>query len=261
VLAGTGQDLARRASVVADFIRFSIVLTEIAFVPTRMSQKRIAECRLTNDCQIRFDYTWRVIKFVSLRTSYAQTRPPAFSIEPSSGFVEAGATTVFKVKFEPLEVDDFTAQLACDIPFLSSAEPPVISVTGLSRRPLCHFNVEVSDYLSAGRRHPDCTCKLPDDIKVIELFSKGIGVKTSKRFELVNPTGSAYEVGWKFIGDGPTPFTCETPHGLISSGKRSFVLFAFTPVSVKTIESFWEFQIPEHSLRVPFLFVGRIMPQ
>jgi hydrocephalus-inducing protein len=181
-------------------------------------------------------------------------------VEPAAGYIEAGATTLFKVKFTPLEVDDFTAQLWCDIPYLTG-EPPVIHLTALSRRPLCHFNVDLSDYISAGRRHPDYTYKVPDDIKVIELFSRGLGVRTLKRFELINPTARPYEVQWKYIGEGKSPIFCETQHGLLSSGKRSFAVFGYIPVSVKTVESLWEFQIPEQSMSVQFLFVGRIMPQ
>jgi hydrocephalus-inducing protein len=259
VIAGRNKELPMRATVVADYIRFSIDLTEIAFASTMMYQTRMAECRLTSNSQIRFDYNWRVSKFLSLRTNYAQTRPPPFSIDPVSGYIEAGATTIFKVNFTPLEVDDFTAQLCCDIPFLSQSDPPVISLSGLSRRPMCHFNVELSDYLVAGRRHPDYTYPLPSDIKVIELFAKSVGHKTLKRFDLINPTASPYEVRWKYIGEGPTPIYCETPNGLISGGKRSIIIFGYLPVSVKAIESLWEFQIPEQSIRVQFLFVGRIM--
>jgi hydrocephalus-inducing protein len=222
---------------------------------------RVAECRLTNASQIRFDYSWRIAKFVSLRTNYAQVRVPPFAVEPVSGYIESGATTTFKVNFTPLEVDDFTAELRCDIPFLSQSDPPVVGLSGLSRRPLCHFNVELSDYLSAGRRHPDYTSPLNLDMKVIELFAKGVGYKTLKRFELINPTASPYEVNWRYIGEGPTPIFCETPDGLISSGKRSMVIFGYLPVSVKTVESLWEFQMPEQSVRVQFLFVGRIMVQ
>jgi hydrocephalus-inducing protein len=261
VLTGRNRELPMKMSVVADNIRFSLDLPEIAFAPTMMYQTRVAECKVTNQSAIRFDYTWRVVKFAGLRTNYAQIRPPPFTVEPLSGFIEPAAATVFKVKFTPLEVDDFTAVLACDIPFLSQSEPPTLQVTGLSRRPLCHFNVESSDYISAGRRHPEYTYKLPDDIKVIELFARGIGAKSLKRFELINPTSTPYEIIWRYLGEGTTPITCETPHGLISSGKRSTVAFQYIPVSVKTIESLWEFQIPEHSVRVQFLFVGRIMIQ
>ena len=131
-------------------------------------------------------------------------------------------------------------------------------MSAFSRRPFCHFNVDTSDYLT--RRHPDYTVKLPSDIKVIELNSKGVGVSITKKIELINPTSSPYEAVWQYIGEGPTPFECGNPKGLISSGKKAWVTFTFTPVSVKTIESNWEFLIPEHNLRVPFLFVGRIVP-
>jgi hydrocephalus-inducing protein len=200
-----------------------------------------------------------VAKFVPLRSDYARHYPPPFAIEPVSGIIEPGQTTTFKVMFIPLEVDDFTGNLVCDIPYLSQMEPPTIEVFGLSRRPLCHFSVALSDYLTAGRRHPDYTMKLPDDVKVIELFSKGIGQKTLKKFELINPTSSPYEMNWQYMGQEETPVFCETPNGLISSGRRSPVLFSYVPVSVKTVESVWEFQIPEMGIRVPILFVGRIM--
>jgi hydrocephalus-inducing protein len=214
---------------------------------------------MTNNSQIRFDYTWRVSKYTSLRTDYSQWRQSPFSIEPVSGYIEAGATTVFKVKFTPEEVDDFTGILSCDIPYLTQMEPPSISLSALSRRPLCHFNVQMSDYLTSGRRHPDYSDPLPLDTKVIEFSSKAVGQKTLKRFELINPTASAYEILWKYVGEGATAINCETPNGLISSGKRALQTFSYLPVSVKTVESLWEFQIPEHSVRIQFLLVGRIM--
>jgi hypothetical protein len=36
--------------------------------------------------------------------------------------------------------------------------------------------------------------------------------------------------------------------------------FSFTPVSVKTLESLWRFQVPEYEIQVYMLIVGRIMP-
>ncbi|OHT07947.1 hypothetical protein TRFO_05070 [Tritrichomonas foetus] len=258
IIPGKGKELPMKVTVVADVIKYSIDTTEIAFSPTMMYQSRTSEVKLTNCCQIRFEYNWHVTKFVSLRTNYSMSRPAPFFVMPSSGFVEPGQTKIIKVCFHPEEVDDFTAQLRCDIPFLTQMEPPIIDVSGLSRRPLCHFNVEQSDYLT--RRHPDYTNKLPEGIHVIEMFSKGINQKTIKKFELINPTSAPYEMEWIYVGEGKSPIYCETPNGLISSGKRSSVSFAYNPVSLKTIESQWEFQIPEHNVRVSFLFVGRIMP-
>jgi hypothetical protein len=46
----------------------------------------------------------------------------------------------------------------------------------------------MSDYLAAGRRHPDYLYHLPDDIRVVEFFSSGIGKKSAKKFEIINTT-------------------------------------------------------------------------
>jgi hydrocephalus-inducing protein len=260
VLPVKTKDLVLKISAISDFIRYSIDTTDIAFSPTMMYEKRIVTARMTNTCQIRFDYTWRVDDFKSLRTNYADVREPAFSISPSSGYIEAGQSTVFYIAFEPQEVDDFVATLKCDIPYISQMRPPSIEVSGFSRRPLCHFNVVLSDYISAGRRHPDYTDPLPDDIRVIELFSNGTGSVAKKRFEVINPTSSSYEIEWTPISSGKSPITCDTPSALLSSGKRYTVSFSYLPTSVKTVEARWLFQIPEHQVGVKFLFVGRILP-
>jgi hydrocephalus-inducing protein len=260
VLQGKGKEIPLKVTTVADVIKYHLDIDEIAFSPTMMYERRVSECKVTNTSQIRFEYHWRVAKFVSLRSAYAKNHPPPFAIEPGSGIIEPGQATVFRVIFAPLEVDDFVGTMQCDIPYLIQMEPPTIAVTGLSRRPLCHFNVVLADYLSAGRRHPDFTSKLPDDVKVIEMFSKGIGQKSMKKFELINPTATPYEMAWQYTGqDSTTPIFCETASGLISSGRRCPIIFGFLPVSVKTIESLWEFQIPEQGVRVSFLFVGKII--
>ena len=254
------KDLVLKISAISDFIKYSIDTTEIAFSPTMMYEKRIVAARMVNTSQIRFDYNWRVENFRSLRTNYAETREPAFSISPSSGYIEAGQSTTFYIAFEPQEVDDFTAFLRCEIPFLSQMPAPTIYVSGFSRRPLCHFNVVLSDYISAGRRHPDYTDPLPEGIRVIELFSNGIGKVAKKRFEVINPTSSSYEINWKPASNAKSSITCDSPAALVSSGKRYSVSFSYLPTSVKTVESQWIFQIPEHQVSVPFLFVGRILP-
>jgi hydrocephalus-inducing protein len=180
---------------------------------------------------------------------------------PSSGFIEAGQSTVFRVQFSPEEVDDFKAVLLCDIPYLSQLPPLRINVSGFSRRPLCHFNAQLSDYISGGRRHPDYTFPLPADIKVIEIFATAVGMRTQKRFEILNPTGNAYEIEWTVLHDTSNgQVTCETANAFVSSGRKHMATFSYIPASVKTVETYFEFQIPEHHVRVPLLVVGRIIP-
>lgn len=255
------KDLALKVNAISDYIRYQIDTSEISFLPTMMYQTRVSTLKVTNPSAIRFEYSWIVCHFLSLRTPYAATRKPPFSVMPSTGVIESGQSVIFKVKFSPEEVDDFSAELRMEIPFLTAMEPPVVTVSAFSRRPLCHFNVEMSDYLSAGRRHPDYTDPLPADIKVIEIFAPTVGAKRYKRFEIINPTASPYEVKW-ILRSNPEncPIDCDTPSAFISSGKRFSASFSYTPNSVKTVEVLWEFQIPEHDVSIPFLTVGRIMP-
>jgi hydrocephalus-inducing protein len=251
------KDIALKAFIVSDQIRCTIDQAQIAFAPTMMFQSRTAEFRVTNTCQIRLEYQWIVTRFEAARSAYAASWPCPFSIEPQSGVIEAGQATIFRAIFAPMEVDDFVASFGCHVLYMSQGEPPAISMSGLSRRPLCHFNVALSDYLS--RRHPDFNYPLPEGTRAIELFSRAIRVKTPKKLEIVNPTASPYEAQWSLILDNSDgAITCEHPVGLVSSGKHYFVSFNFTPTSARLVESLWEFTVPAHGLKVAFLFIGRL---
>ena len=77
--------------------------------------------------------------------------------------------------------------LPSSIPHLDgSLSPLVVTVTGTSLMPYCHFELEESDYLTSGRRAVETRplqagvpTPAPRDIstKVIEFNSCGIGVK------------------------------------------------------------------------------------
>jgi hydrocephalus-inducing protein len=225
-----------------------------------MFESRAVEVKLSNISQIKFDYVWHQAKLTSLQQGDSTSQKSPFDIAPRSGSIEAGQVGVFRVRFSPEDVDDYAAHLICEIPHFDG-DAPDIFVSGLSRRPICHFNVEMSDYLSAGRRHPDYVYPLPQDVRVFEIFSSGIGQHSTKKFEIINPTAQPYEVFWEAdAGHGSPVIKCEYPRMLISSGKRAIALFSFAPVSVKTVESLWVFAIPEHDVKVTFLVVGRIMP-
>ena len=261
VLPEKPKDFILKVFAVSDFIKFQTTENEIEFPPTMMFEKRIISFKIANTSQIRFEYSWVTTEFTALRTAYQLYHPCPFSIEPQSGCIEAGQTTKFSAIFMPEEVDDFMAKMKCDIPFLHKVTPPEISLTGRSRRPICHFNIKMSDYLSAGRRHPNYTDQLPDGVKVIEMFARKIGEKTTSTFEIINTTETPYEVMWTRVGDrGDESVTCNTPRVFISSGKRHVASFSFEPTSVKTIESLWHFSVPEHEINIYLLIVGRIMP-
>ena len=253
------KDLIFRVSAISDVIKYTIDTKEIEFAPTMMYQTRLCEVRLSNISSIRLEYSWELEKFSALRTEYASVRKPCFTISPSQGTIDGGSTTVFKVRFKPEEVDDFTAEFVCKIPFLAQMQPPTLSLSGISRRPLCHFDVEPSDYLT--RRHPAYSdIPLPEGVLVIEIFSRKVGSQSIKKFDIVNPTSSPYEVQWSRVDDS-TRINALNPSALISSGKRYSFSFSYSPASVKTIESLWTFSIPVHNIVKHILFVGRIVPE
>ena len=193
-------------------------------------------------------------KFESLRTDYASTRPCPFIIEPSSGFIEPGSQKTFKATFEPMEVDDFVATFKCAIPYCNN-EPPRITFTALSRRPLCHFNVPLSDYLNR-RKFTD---PLPEGVKVIEVFAKSVKSRSLAKVEVINPTSKLYEAKWTTVNDNSDgSIVCDNVTAIVSSGKKYFFPFSYCPKSAKTVECLFLFEIPAHDIKVYFLIVGRI---
>jgi hydrocephalus-inducing protein len=261
VIPGKMKEVIVRCNTIADFIHYSLSTTEVAFSPTMMYETRVVEVKMSNTSQIRFNYRWFTIKLMSIQMGDSKFQACPFVIEPQSGSIEPGTTTILRVIFSPMDVDDYNAHFSCEIPFLGDEPPPDIFVSGISRRPLCHFNIATSDYLSAGRRHPDYVYPVPDDVRVIELFSSGIGHRSIKKFEIINATSQPYEIFWtRDLQHSNSVITCGYPRMLISSGKRAGAMFAFLPVSVKTVESIWIFTIPEHEVTITFMVVGRIMP-
>ena len=243
---------------IADFIKYSVDTQDIAFAPTMMYQIRYAEVNVTNVCQIRLEYEWTLEHLDSLRTNYTMTRPCPFAIEPSTGIIEPGESTLFRVSFSPLEVDDFTATYKFNVPYYVG-QSHTLSISAISKRPVCHFNVVTSDYLT--RRHPDYVdFPLPEDIKVIEILAKEIKTKVFKKIEIINPTSFPYESFWTKVRDNSNgAIQCEIDNAIISSGRRYFFNFSYFPKNTKTVESLYLFEIPEHKVQANFLIVGRIV--
>lgn len=145
--------------------------------------------------------------------------------------------------------------------FLVNLEPPTILVSAYSKRPLCHIQTDGSDYLTAKRRPPDYKYPIPEDIRVIEIFSKRVNVSVTKKFEVINPTSNSYEIAWIENPEYNSPcIQCDNLNVTISGGKRMLMSFTYTPSSLRPIEAIWEFDILSHNIRIPILFVGRVMP-
>jgi hydrocephalus-inducing protein len=140
---------------------------------------------------------------------------------------------------------------------MNSLELPLVKLSGLSRRPLCHFNIPMSEYLT--KRHPEFSYRLPEGTRAVELYANELREKTTKRIEMINPTSKAYEGRWAVVSDNSEgSIVCDNPTVVVSSGKRYVFMFSFCPVSPKIVESLWEFTVGDQELKVHFLFVGRL---
>lgn len=133
---------------------------------------------------------------------------PPFSVEPDVGFISPGASQTFHIRFSPLEMAEFKASLICrsdsqrgnyllimtfcsvlnflflicSIANLKDQQSPVITVSGRSLLPYCHFHLKDSDYLTGNRRNPEPHSPLTVDpnTRVIEFTSLGIGTSVRR---------------------------------------------------------------------------------
>jgi len=129
----------------------------------------------------------------------------------------------------------------------------------VAERPVIHFELPPSNYRE--RKEKDMT-PIDSKFKIIEFDSLGTNIKNTKRFMAVNPTSEGYEFEWQELPDESRHykplFKCITPKGLILSGKKSEMVFEYTPDQVGEHESRWLFKIPEMNIVQHFLIVGRV---
>eukprot|EP00727_Mastigamoeba_balamuthi_P008832 m51a1_g4571 putative hydrocephalus-inducing protein homolog (4443) ;mRNA; f:139753-155829 len=241
---------------------------EVLFRPTLMYQARTYAFALKNPSAIRFEYSWR---FEPAMGSEGEALQCPFSVTPQRGALDAGQDTQVTLRFAPLDAASYDWVLCCEVPHMTCAQPKV-AVRGTSQRPLCHIELEESDYLRAGRRNPELKGPggrlgpLDPETRVIEMLSVGLKVRNLKRFHVVNPTDVDYEFTWEPACEtqgsvpsvGDAAFRCLTRRGLVRAGKKYEVAFEFFPEVPELCESFWTFRIAAHGVSIPFLLVGRV---
>ncbi|KAG5176524.1 hypothetical protein JKP88DRAFT_136887, partial [Tribonema minus] len=95
----------------------------VTFRPTAMFQACTHEFTVRNPAMTRLDYAWLLS---NMRTGGggggggALLAPPPcpFHVEPASGAIAPGAEQVFKLRFAPVEVDDYAYRLSAAMPAL-----------------------------------------------------------------------------------------------------------------------------------------------
>ena len=124
----------------------------------------------------------------------------------------------------------------------------VLLVRGHSERPVCHFELESSTYLQ--RRPADMLGPsgqlgaLDPNVHVVEMVSLGTQVRNTKRFYVINPQNVSYDFTFEPEGVPNSAFRCQSSGGIMLSGKRSEMVFEFTPDTVGLSEAFYRFKLP-----------------
>nr|XP_031837905.1 hydrocephalus-inducing protein-like [Nomia melanderi] len=193
-----------------------------------------------------------------------------FAIHPEEGSVPPRGSVECTLKFSPVDVFYYKAYLTCKMENLHPELAELsIPVAARSLLPYCHFDVEESDYVTAGRRDPTMPGPLgrePEDpalwenIRVIEFKVVGVGGTHVKSFHLINPTTDDYRFSWTdrtlHRVDKMPNFHCTVPQGVAERGKQTDLAFTFLAEEVGVFESFWLFSIERYNLECLFLLVG-----
>ncbi|OQR81932.1 hydrocephalus-inducing protein, partial [Thraustotheca clavata] len=244
----------------ADKLQYSCSVSNIAFKKTFMFQACTTKFTVRNQSKIRLEYNWNwsqdILGLNDLDNISMET-PCPFTIEPEAGEIGGDDNQEFLVRFAPVETHDYVYKLDGHI---RNSEPLCIQVRGSSLRPVCHIDLEPSDYAQrrslamvgpGGELGP-----LDATIRVVEMESLGIRVRNTKRFYVINPTNVSYEFAWIPEGNVNPCFRCATPKGLMLSGKRCEMVFEFTPTQMELQEMFWRLKIDHFHVDQLFLFVG-----
>lgn len=259
VLPGGEKKIEMQVFAKLDAARYSLDVKNINFAPTMMYSIRTYDFKMKNESICAMHYKW---EFIDRNDSFDSG---FYKITPTTGTIKPESEEVFQVKFAPTEVEeDQTRRLACLIPnLIGDMEPPSIMVESITERPICHFELDVSNYLSS--RAGDIPEVDMAKLKVIEFDSLGIKVKNKKRFYVVNPTATGYEFSWKRVDidlggqvNAGNFFTCAFERGVILCGKKFEMIFEYKPEVSGLHESLWVFEIPSFNMKQYFLLVGKV---
>ncbi|ESO91099.1 hypothetical protein LOTGIDRAFT_122343, partial [Lottia gigantea] len=270
----TSRNLELLVSAVADYCQFKCKAEAINFKDTLMFQTRLYQVSMSNKGNVHLDFSWQVIMdsfipslpravtFMSegerpeSRVDVVDTSYIPFSIEPQYGSIAPKKKKSFTVKFSPLDVSDYKGRLVCSIPNLKDEEGPIISLSGQSLMPYCHFELMDSDYISGARRNPELRgpggappgTTLDPNTRVIEFQCVGVGVMAARTTKKLVKIKQTLFLPLQILLQGIWSSESDKPD--ISAA------FEFVSNQLGIVESFWRFVIPDQNISVPFLLVG-----
>jgi len=296
------QSLNIAVNAVADVAKFSCQYEgeNIPFMPTYLFQATTHSFTFTNECNITLPVTWSFDDIKRRTTTAVRTAqtartnatrmgtganapsniPCPFFIDPEEFEVAARQTKTFKLKFQPLDADDFVYSLK-GITIPSLPPPPAAGeeapeegalrgpvrmvLRGSANRPICHFDMkESTDYLA--KRPPNMKNEMglfapieATNLRVVALESTGLRTRNTYRFHIINTTGENYEFLWETCGDPSASWRCVQSAGMLFAGKRIEIVFEYLPEETSVAESFFKFRLPKANVEQMFLFSGRVI--
>jgi len=261
-----------KLSVTGDKSRYECDLKNIHFRPTMMFQVREFKFPIKNTSSINTNYRWVIGNIIPDRPSTSAStsrRTPAgerepvenpFVIYPMHGRIGPDREEEFTVQFAPLDARSYTLDIWLEVDNVDeNQEQTRLNLKGIGQRPKCHFELQQSDYLTAKRRDADRQPFVDISTRVVEFKSLGVKVRNVRRFFVVNPTNVSYSFEW-YCSSGAkgNPFRCLTSKGIVESGRKFEMVFEYIPDVDATVESFWRFEIADHGINIPLMFVGSV---
>lgn len=215
------------------------------FKPTLIYATRTMKFTIKNTSHINLDYNFKIVN-----SNSGILDAGAYTIIPKKGSIAPSCDENFIVKFAPVEVEsDFSRILSAGIHHLNpSLEPLILEMNGSAMRPVIHFELPLSEYRERKAKEQSF---VDDRVKIIEFESLGTNIRNTNRFMAVNPTSQGYEFEWEEIADDTKKkslFKCATLKGLILSGKKTEMVFEYTPDQVGEHDSRWLFKIPSEKI-------------
>ena len=296
------QSLNIAVNAVADVAKFSCQYEgeNIPFMPTYLFQATTHSFTFTNECNIALPVSWSFDDIKRRTTTAVRTAqtartnvtrmgtgaaapsniPCPFFIDPEESEVGAMQTKTFKLKFQPLDADDFVYALK-GITIPSLPPPPAAGeeapeegalrgpvrmvLRGSANRPICHFDMkESTEYLA--KRPPNMKNEMglfapieATNLRVVALESTGLRTRNTYRFHIINTTGENYEFLWETCGDPSASWRCVQSAGMLFAGKRIEIVFEYLPEETSVAESFFKFRLPKANVEQMFLFSGRVI--
>ena len=217
-------------------------INKIYFKETEMLTVCAFNFQVDNLSSIDLNYRW------SFYDEYTSSSDPGyFEIHPQAGQLKKNNVTEFIVKFFPTECDIYSIKRYLFMNILGSDIEHKLMVSGLVRRPICHFELpfRISDFGD----------------KIIEIESLGYQNTTLNKFYVLNPTSLSYDFYWNTEHVQNSFIKCLTPKGSILSGKKFEMMFEFSPNNncLDHLEKNFNFVIPKHNLTQSFIVKASIL--